>query len=121
MQRAYPWPAPYHAYPAVPNPYQALYAYQEHMQQHAQDYRQPHPNHPRIPYQYPHQSTGRHPYPYVQTPQSIPHTTRQGIQNFMRSEWSSQFGPTLVFMLIVGTLLWFKVYGAEIVGDKAQS
>lgn len=39
----------------------------------------------------------------------------------MQSEWSAQFGPTLVFLLIAGVLLWFKVYGAGIVGDRAQT
>lgn len=95
-------PNPYYAYQAAPNPY---YAQPQHPVQH--------PAYQRHPV-YPHYG-----YPQVAAPNR--NAAREGLQNVMQSEWSAQFGPTLVFLLIAGVLLWFKVYGAGIVGDRAQT
>lgn len=43
-----------------------------------------------------------------------------GVRRVFLSEWSLPFGPIMVFMLIAGGLLWFKLYGSEVVGSQAH-
>ncbi|KAJ9105219.1 hypothetical protein QFC20_004354 [Naganishia adeliensis] len=72
---------PYYAYQAAPNPY---YAQPQHPVQH--------PAYQRHPV-YPHYGC-----PQVAAPNR--NAAGEGLQHVMQSEWSAQFGPTLVFLLI---------------------
>jgi hypothetical protein len=95
MQYPNPWQSygyPFHAQYAAANPYYASQYYG-------------------------HAQASSHPHSATRSLNAA----RKGTSSLMQSEWSAQFGPTLVFMVVSAGILWFKIYGGKLVGDKAQA